>query len=64
MGLYSIFLGVGQLLGNGLGGVFARIWGFDGLIYLTVVLAFVALIFLLMLYRREKEAFRMYENTG
>lgn len=64
MGLYSIFLGVGQLVGNGLGGVFARIWGFDGLIYLTVVLAFVALIFLLKLFRREKEAFRIYENTG
>jgi MFS family permease len=54
MGLYSIFLGVGQLLGNGLGGIFARAWGFDGLIALTALLAFVALISLLMLFRQER----------
>jgi MFS family permease len=49
MGLYSVFLGLGQLLGGGLGGIFAQIWGFNGLIYLTALLAFVALISLLML---------------
>ncbi len=54
MGLYSVFLGLGQLLGNGLGGVFAQFRGFDGLIYLTALLAFVALISLLMLFRKEK----------
>jgi len=54
MGLYSVFLGLGQLLGNGLGGVFAQAWGFDGLIYLTLLLAFVALIALLMLLWQEK----------
>jgi MFS family permease len=54
MGLYSIFLGLGQLLGNGLGGVFAHNWGFDGLIYLTALLAFVALLSLLMLFKVEK----------
>src|SRR5712692_9124827 len=54
MGLYSIFLGLGQSLGNGLGGVFAQFRGFDGLIYLTALLAFVALISLLMLFRKEK----------
>ncbi len=54
MGLYSVFLGLGQLLGNGLGGVFAEIWGFDGLIYLTLLLAFIALVSLLALYRLEK----------
>jgi MFS family permease len=54
MGLYSVFLGLGQLLGNGLGGVFAQFRGFDGLIYLTALLAFVALISLLMLFRQEK----------
>ena len=64
MGLYSIFLGLGQLIGNGVGGVFARIWGFDGLIYLTALLAFIALIFLLMLFRREKTAFRVSESSG
>src|SRR5439155_24912394 len=54
MGLYSVFLGLGQLLGNGLGGLFARMWGFDGLIYLTLLLGFVALVALLMLFRLEK----------
>lgn len=54
MGLYSVFLGLGQLLGNGLGGVFSQLWGFDGLIYLTAILAFVALICLLFLFRLDK----------
>jgi MFS family permease len=55
MGLYSVFLGLGQLFGNGLGGIFARSWGFDGLIYLTLLLALVALVSLLSLYRYEKK---------
>lgn len=54
MGLYSVFLGVGQLVGNGLGGVFAEIWGFNGLIFLTAMLAFIALVALLALFRLEK----------
>ena len=54
MGLYSVFLGLGQLLGNGLGGVFAQNWGFDGLVYLTALLAFVALIALLFLFRYDR----------
>ena len=56
MGLYSVFLGLGQLLGNGLGGMFAQVWGFDGLIYLTALLAFIALISLLLLFRLEKRS--------
>ncbi len=55
MGLYSVFLGVGQLLGNGLGGVFAQNWGFDGLIFLTMLLAFIALLSLLRLSRMDKQ---------
>ncbi len=55
MGLYSVFLGVGQLLGNGLGGVFAQGWGFDGLIFLTFILAFIALLCLLLLSRMDKQ---------
>jgi len=54
MGLYSVFLGLGQLLGNGLGGVFAQRWGFDGLVYLTALLAFVALVALLFLFRYDR----------
>jgi MFS family permease len=56
MGLYSIFLGAGQLLGNGLGGVFAHQLGFDGLILLSVLLACVALGSLALLNRQEKMA--------
>jgi MFS family permease len=54
MGLYSVFLGLGQLLGGALGAVFAQIWGFDGLIYLTAMLACVALIALLTLFQMER----------
>lgn len=54
MGLYSVFLGLGQLLGGALGAVFAQIWGFDGLIYLTVILACVALIAVVTLFRMER----------
>lgn len=53
MGLYSVFLGLGQLFGNGFGGIFAQKWGFDGLIYLSALLAFVALISLLFLFHQE-----------
>jgi len=58
MGLYSIFLGLGQSIGNGLGGVFAHNFGFDGLIYLTALLAFVAFISLLWLNRQERKRSR------
>jgi cyanate permease len=55
MGLYSIFLGIGQILGNGLGGLFAHQFGFDGLIYLTALLAFIALVSLLWLFAYERD---------
>lgn len=55
MGLYSVFLGLGQLFGSGLGGLFAQAWGFDGLIYLTAILGFIALVSLLVLFWQEKE---------
>jgi MFS family permease len=61
MGLYSVFLGLGQLLGGALGAIFAQVWGFDGLIYLTVLLACVALIALLTLFRMEQG---MGEGSG
>ncbi len=38
MGLYSVLLGVGQLAGGWLGGPFVQIWGFNGIVYLTVIL--------------------------
>ena len=39
MGLYSVLLGAGQLLGGWAGGFFAQAWAVDGLILLTVLLA-------------------------
>lgn len=38
MGIYSVLLGVGQLIGSSLGGVFADWRGVDGLIILSVIL--------------------------
>ncbi|GAC1401270.1 MAG: multidrug effflux MFS transporter [Ktedonobacteraceae bacterium] len=60
MGLYSIFLGLGQIIGGGFGGIFARAFGFDGLIYLTVLLACVALLSLLWLARYERKSASAY----
>ena len=44
MGLYSLVLGLGYLLGNFLGGVAAQAAYFDGLAYLTMVLAVVGML--------------------
>lgn len=63
MGLYSVFLGLGELFGNGLGGIFAQYWGFDGLIYLTALLAFVALIALFFLYRYDRRFSPLVETS-
>lgn len=60
MGLYSIFLGLGQILGNGIGGIFARGFGFDGLVYFTVLLASVALASLLWLFWSEQRQARRF----
>jgi MFS family permease len=43
MGLYSVVLGIGYLLGNVLGGAFAQWIAFDGLATVTIVLAAVGL---------------------
>lgn len=42
MGIYSVLLGIGQLIGSGLGGVFADWRGVDGLIILSAVLGVIA----------------------
>ncbi len=44
MGLYSVFLGIGQIAGSLLGGEAARIGGIDGLLVGTLVLLVIALI--------------------
>ncbi len=43
MGLYSVVLGLGQLVGSWLGGPFADRWGMDGILALTAVLGTIAL---------------------
>lgn len=43
LGLYSVLLGAGQLVGNLLGGPFAARWQMDGVLGLTAILAVVSL---------------------
>ena len=42
MGLYSVVLGLGQLVGGWLGGPFADRWGMDGILVLTFILGLCA----------------------
>ncbi|PYT05688.1 MAG: hypothetical protein DMF60_11130, partial [Acidobacteria bacterium] len=53
MGLYSVFLGVGQLVGTSVGGYFADWNGVDGLVLLSAILGGITAISLLGLRRRE-----------
>jgi MFS family permease len=53
MGLYSVMLGLGQLLGGALGGPFADLGAVDGLILLTALLGTGALGTLLALRQHE-----------
>jgi MFS family permease len=65
MGLYSVFLGVGQLTGTSLGGYFADWNGVDGLILLSAILGGITAISLLALRRREtSEARRLAPRAG
>jgi Arabinose efflux permease len=56
MGLYSVILGIGNLLGNVLGGIFAQIAYFDGLALLTIIFVLIgmaSITSLLVIQRRE-----------
>jgi DHA1 family multidrug resistance protein-like MFS transporter len=55
MGLYSVFLALGQITGSLLGGAAAEIRGIDGLLAATLVLLAVALVPLYRLRRLEHE---------
>jgi hypothetical protein len=44
MGLYSVFLAIGQISGSLLGGEAARLAGIDGLLLGTLLLLFIALV--------------------
>ncbi len=56
MGLYSVLLALGQLLGGLTGGLFAQLWGIDGMILLTLLLAVMAAISLVGLTPAEPRA--------
>lgn len=56
MGLYSVILGAGYLLGNALGAGAAQADSFDGLAYLTVLLAAVAMLSIGLLIWRHHTA--------
>jgi MFS family permease len=53
MGLYSVFLGIGQITGSLIGGAAANWLGIDGLLFATVALLAVALVPLGFLRREE-----------
>jgi MFS family permease len=55
MGLYSVFLAVGQIIGALIGGVAADSRGIDGMLIATVALLIVALVPLAQLRRDEEE---------
>jgi MFS family permease len=57
MGLYSVFLGVGQVIGAVLGGLAATWMGIDGLIVATAGLLVVGIVALLNLRASESSAF-------
>ncbi len=59
MGLYSVMLGLGQLLGGTLGGPFAQVGGVNGLIVLTALLGSGALVTLVVLHRAESRPSRL-----
>ncbi len=54
MGLYSVFFGLGQFIGQLLGGPFGDWQGFDGILILTMLLGMVAIITLLRLHGVER----------
>jgi MFS family permease len=56
MGLYSVFLGVGQFLGTSIGGYFAEWNGVDGLLMLSAIFGTITAVSLLTLRRREPPA--------
>ena len=54
MGLYSVFLGIGQLIGTSVGGYFADWNGVNGLLLLSAIFGAVTAMSLLALRRRER----------
>jgi MFS family permease len=53
MGLYSVFLGLGQFIGLSVGGPFVDWLGADGMVMITSLLGVAAAFFVIQLHRRE-----------
>lgn len=53
MGLYSVFLGIGQIIGSLIGGLTGERWAFDGILVATFVLMGIAVVPLSRLRRYE-----------
>jgi MFS family permease len=53
MGLYSIFLSIGEVTGGVAGGPFAQAWGLDGMVVLTLILAGASMITVVLLRRAD-----------
>jgi MFS family permease len=64
MGLYSVFLGLGQVLGAVLGGLFASWRGIDGLVVATAILLAIGLVALANLRRNDVPALREALTDG
>lgn len=60
MGLYSVFLGVGQLVGTSLGGYFADWKGVDGLLLLSAIFGAITATSLVALRRGEPPSLNRY----
>jgi MFS family permease len=58
MGLYSVFLGVGQLIGTTTGGYFADMAGIDGLLLLSAIFGVIACLTLTALRAQETPAMK------
>jgi MFS family permease len=63
MGLYSVFLAIGQIIGALVGGLAAEYWAFDGILVATFVLMGIALVPLSRL-RRFEGQFAPSPDTG
>jgi MFS family permease len=55
MGLYSVFLGLGQFLGSSIGGIFVDRWGADGVAIITAILGAFAMLLLLWMRKSDTE---------
>jgi len=64
MGLYSVFLGLGQVLGAVLGGIFATWRGIDGLLMATAILLVIGLLALANLRRHDVAELRGDAKDG